>query len=75
MSTYDAEAVLSELKEDALLPHPVKLRDLLLRAKLPPDAALELNREFQSYLSHFGEAQRIAVGILERLVHGEPKAS
>ncbi|MBI1738882.1 MAG: hypothetical protein HYR58_06505 [Acidobacteria bacterium] len=75
MPTYDAESALAELNEEALLPHPVRLRDLLLRAKLDPDTAVELNRAFQSYLSHFGEAQRIAGSILEKLAHAQPKAS
>jgi hypothetical protein len=75
MPSYDADAVLAELKEEALLPHPVRLRDLLLRAKLDPDVAVELNRAFQSYLSHFGESQRIAGSILEKLAQAEPKAS
>ncbi|MCL4523766.1 MAG: hypothetical protein M1453_12350 [Acidobacteria bacterium] len=75
MPTYDADAVLTELKEEAVLPHPVKLRDLLLRAKLAPDTAVELNREFQGYLSHFGEAQKIAAGILEKLTRAGSKAS
>jgi len=75
MQSYDAESALTELKEEALLPHPVRLRDLLLRAKLDPDAAVELNRAFQNYLSHFGESQRIAGDILEKLAHAPTKAS
>jgi hypothetical protein len=75
MPSYDAKAALVELKEEAVLPHPVRLRDMMLRAKFDPDVAVELNREFQSYLSHFGESQRIAGEILEKLSHAEPKAS
>jgi hypothetical protein len=75
MPSYDAKAALVELKEEAVLPHPVRLRDMMLRAKFNPDVAVELNREFQNYLSHFGESQRIAVDILEKLAHAEPKAS
>ncbi len=74
MDIYDAKAALEELKEDAVLPHPVRLRDMILRTKLGADNALELNREFQNYLSHFGETQKIARGILEKLAVGEPKA-
>ena len=75
MPSYDAKAALAELKEEAVLPHPVRLRDMMLRAKFDPDVAVELTREFQSYLSHFGESQRIAGNILEKLAHAEPKAS
>jgi len=75
MPSYDAKAALVELKEEAVLPHPVRLRDMMLRAKFDPDVAVELNREFQNYLSHFGESQRIAGDILEKLAHAEPKAS
>ncbi|MBI3668983.1 MAG: hypothetical protein HY237_04285 [Acidobacteria bacterium] len=73
MYHYDAKAALEELKEDAVLPHPVRLRDMILRTKLDANEALDLNREFQNYLSHFGETQKIARDILEKLAVGEPK--
>jgi hypothetical protein len=73
MYHYDAKTALEELKDDAILPHPVHLRDMILRTKLDPDHALDLNREFQNYLSHFGETQKIAQGILEKLARGQPK--
>ncbi len=73
MYHYDAKTALEELKEDAVLPHPVRLRDMILRAKLAAESALDLNREFQSYLSHFGETQKIARDILEKLAVAEPK--
>ncbi len=73
MHHYDAKAALEELKEDAVLPHPVRLRDMILRTKLQADSALDLNREFQNYLSHFGETQKIARTILEKLAVGTPK--
>lgn len=73
MDRFDPRTALDELNEDAALPHPVRLRDMILRVKLDPTAALDLNREFQSYLSHFGEAQAAARGILERLAVAEPK--
>ena len=74
MARFDPKTALEELNEDAVLPHPVRLRDMILRAKLDPDHALDLNREFQSYLSHFGETQQIARAILERLAVAESKA-
>ena len=75
MYHHDAKTALEELKEDAILPHPVHLRDMILRTKLDPDHALDLNREFQNYLSHFGETQKIARGILEKLAVSERKAT
>ena len=73
MYHYDVKAALEELNEDAVLPHPVRLRDMILCTKLEPDHALDLNREFQSYLTQFGETQRIAREILEKLAVGQPK--
>ena len=73
MSNYDSRAALTELKEDAVLPHPVRLRDMILRTRLDAAAAREINREFQDYLSHFGETQKIAASILEKLTTGQPK--
>lgn len=72
MTRYDPQAALDELREDALLPHPVRLRDMLLRARLDPETARELNHEFQGYLNHFGEAQKTATHILERLAAAQP---
>ncbi len=75
MSQRDAAAALEELNDDAVLPHPVRLRDLILRVQLDAAAALELNREFQNYLSHFGETQKIGRGILEKLAGAQPKSA
>jgi hypothetical protein len=71
MEPYDVKSALDELKEDAVLPHPVRLRDMILRTPLGAGEALELNREFQSYLSHYGETQKVAHEILERLAASE----
>ncbi len=75
MYHYDAKIALEELNEEALLPHPVRVRDMMIRTQLSPDDALDVNREFQSYLSHFGETQQIARAILEKLAAGVPKRS
>ena len=75
MYHYDAKTALEELKEDAVLPHPVRLRDMILRTQLGAGEALDLNREFQSYLSQFGETQKIGREILEKLASGVPKSS
>jgi hypothetical protein len=75
MYHYDPNTALEELRDDAVLPHPVHLRDMILRTKLDATSALDLNREFQDYLTRFGEAQKIARGILEILATGARKAS
>jgi hypothetical protein len=71
MESYDVKSTLDELKEDALLPHPVRLRDMILRTPLGAPEALELNREFQTYLTQYGETQKLALEILEKLVASE----
>jgi hypothetical protein len=73
MYHYDAKTALEELQEDALLPHPVKLRDMILRIQLGPQDAQLMNSEFQDYLTRFGELQRVARGILEKLAAGKAK--
>ncbi|HXW17357.1 MAG TPA: hypothetical protein VEJ39_03595 [Candidatus Acidoferrales bacterium] len=75
MYHYDPGMALEELRDDAVLPHPVHLRDMILRTKLDPTSALDLNREFQDYLTRFGEAQSVARSILEKLSIGARKAS
>jgi len=75
MYHYDSRLALSELKDEAVLPHPVHLRDMILRTRLDAETALELNRQFQDYLSHFGETQKIAESILEKLATGQPKTT
>ena len=67
MYHYDPVTALEELNEEALLPHPVHVRDMMVRAHLSPEQALELNRKFQDYLQAFGDAQAVAKGILEKL--------
>jgi hypothetical protein len=67
MYHYDPETALEELQEDAMLPNPVHIRDMIVRSKLKPDQALELNRKFQTYLQAFGDAQELAKLILKEL--------
>ena len=67
MYHYDPATALDELQEDAVLPNPVHIRDMIVRSKLQPDQALELNRKFQTYLQAFGDAQQIAKLILQQL--------
>ena len=72
MSLFDARSALEELREDALLPHPVRMRDMILRTQLNAVDALDMNREFQNYLTHYGETQKVALEILEKLAAGAP---
>jgi hypothetical protein len=66
---YDPSAALNDLNEEALLPNPVHVRDMILRSKLSPEQALEMNRQFQAYQHAFGEAQRLAREVLAQLAH------
>ncbi|HTA58409.1 MAG TPA: hypothetical protein VK805_09660 [Candidatus Baltobacteraceae bacterium] len=75
MYHYNPEIALEELKEEAVLPHPVKLRDMILRNQLGPQDAQLLNHDFQEYLTRFGELQKIAGGILDKLANGQRKTA
>jgi hypothetical protein len=67
MYHYDPVIALEELQEEALLPNPVHVRDMMVRAHLSPEQSLELNRKFQDYLHAFGDAQAVAKSMLEKL--------
>lgn len=67
MYHYDPTTALEELKEDAVLPNPVRLRDMILRAHLDADHALEYNRLFVEYQKRFGELQKLGRQLLEGL--------
>ena len=75
MYHYDPSIALEELNEDALLPHPVKLRDMIMRIKLQPGEAQTMNQEFQDYLTRFGEIQKVARTMLEKLSTGARKSA
>ncbi len=75
MYHYNPKVALEELQEEAVLPHPVKLRDMILRNQLGPQDAQLLNHDFQEYLTRFGELQKIAGGILDRLATGQRKTA
>lgn len=64
---YDPDQALQELNEDALLPNPVYVRDMIFRSRLPAEAALEVDRDFGLYLTQFGQLQKVGRRILERL--------
>jgi hypothetical protein len=67
MYHYDPNTALEELTEEAVLPNPVHVRDMILRKRLKPDQSLELNRLFVEYQKFFGEAQKLCKGILQGL--------
>jgi len=67
MYHYDPKTALEELTEEATLPNPVHVRDMLLRKKLTPDKSLELNRMFVEYQKFFGETQKLGKEILKQL--------
>jgi hypothetical protein len=67
MYHYNPQTALEELREEAILPNPVNVRDMLLRAHLKPEESLELNRLFVEYQTQFGALQKIGKEILEGL--------
>ena len=75
MYHYNPKVALEELQEEAVLPHPVKLRDMILRNQLGPQDAQILNHEFQDYLTRFGELQKVGRGILEKIAAGQRKTA
>jgi hypothetical protein len=68
MYHYDPPTALDELNEEALLPNPVHLRDMILRQRLKPEESLELNRQFTEYQKFFGETQKLGKEILVQLI-------
>ena len=67
MYHYNPSTALEELSEEAILPNPVHVRDMILRQRLTPDRSLELNRLFGEYQKFFGEAQKVGKEILRQL--------
>jgi hypothetical protein len=67
MYHYDPKTALEELTEDATLPNPVHVRDMILRKQLTADKSLALNRLFVEYQKFFGEAQKLGKEILKQL--------
>jgi hypothetical protein len=67
MYHYNPSTALEELNEEATLPNPVHVRDMLLRHQLTPDQSIELNRMFVEYQKFFSETQKLGKEILQRL--------
>lgn len=74
MYHYNPQVALEELKEEAILPNPVHVRDMLLRAHLKPEESLELNRIFVEYQQHFGTLQQLGKQLLEELAQRPMRA-
>lgn len=70
---FDPVAALEELREEAVLPNPVRVRDMILRTGHTPEQALDLNRKFTAYQQAFAEAQGLAAGLLEELTQSPTK--
>jgi hypothetical protein len=66
MYHYDPTLALEELTEDAVLPNPVHVRDMILRQRLSADRSLEINRLFVEYQKFFGETQKLGREILQQ---------
>lgn len=67
MYHYNPQTALEELNEDATLPNPVHMRDMMLRAHMDADHSIEMNRIFLEYQKHFGEAQKLGKQLLAGL--------
>lgn len=67
MYHYNPTTALEELTEEATLPNPVHVRDMILRKKPTADKSLELNRLFVEYQKFFGETQKLGKEILKQL--------
>ncbi len=67
MYHYNPASALEELNEESVLPNPVHMRDMMLRAHLSADRSLEMNRLFVEYQKHFGEALKLGKQLLAGL--------
>ncbi len=67
MYHYDPNTALEEVQEEALLPNPVHVRDMILRGQFGPERTIELNRQFLEYQRSFGEAQKLIADLLQQL--------
>jgi hypothetical protein len=67
MDRFDPATALEELNEEARLPNPVLMRDMMLRAHLDPEQSLELNRQFTEYQKHVGQALKLGKTLLASL--------
>jgi hypothetical protein len=75
MYHYSPETALEELRDEAQLPNPVHVRDMILRRNLSSEQALHLHRDFQEYQKAFAELMRKAEALLTNLAAVPPKLS
>ncbi len=73
MYHYDPQTALEELNEEAMLPNPVRLRDMMLRAHLDADHSLEYNRLFVEYQKGFGDLLELGRQLLKGLAGPQKK--
>ena len=73
MYHYDPQTALEELNEEAVLPNPVRVRDMMLRAYLDAAHSLEYNRLFVEYQKGFGELMDIGRQLLKGLAGPQKK--
>jgi len=72
---YDPQRALEELDENATLPNPVHLRDMLARTYLDEPRVVEMTRLFLDYQKHYAAAMELARRYLRTLIdEGTPKA-
>ncbi|MBA3914140.1 MAG: hypothetical protein H0X25_09905 [Acidobacteriales bacterium] len=67
MYHYDPKTALEELNDEAILPNPVHMRDMMLRGQLSTERSLELNRVFTEYQKFFGETMKLGKELLRQL--------
>ena len=73
MYHYDPQTALEELNEEAVLPNPVRVCDMMLRAHLDAAHSLEYNRLFVEYQKGFGELLELGRHLLEGLAEPQKK--
>lgn len=73
MPNLDPKLALTELEEEAILPNPVHVRDMIFRTHLDSDQLLEANRKFKEYLKTYGSSQELARSILTILANTPQK--
>ena len=67
MPNLDPKLALTELEEEAVLPNPVLVRDMIFRARLDAEQLLAANRGLKDYLQAYGKSQEIARPLLKIL--------
>ena len=74
MPPPDPKSALTELEEEAILPNPVVVRDMIFRTHLEAGQILEANRQLKEYLKAYGTSQEIARSLLTILARAPQKS-